>query len=151
MRFNKEGNYFRGKLINKFDYDCASEISGLGIPHKECEIIVSTLRQKRAPHHVIDTVVENAEKLTEIHPDTFPWPASLHDDICDSMALASINTDSVWNYVVRYAQRRYGKESIARCALKQGSETALTNLLESYALIRYNKIDELSGRKAIRF
>ena len=122
-------------------------MEGLGIPYTECERIDSFLKDGKFPPNVIDKVIEDEEKIAELHPDQYPWHPSVSDDIAKGISNAKIDSKKAWEQATEYVKNKYNREMPSSCSIDVSTTEALTNLLERYALIQYHDIEKLKHKK----
>jgi len=99
-------------------------------------------KDKRVPFDCIETVMQDYHQLEDIKSDAYPWHGSAFDEMACGLEEMGIDTDAVWANSEAYAKRLYGRGFIA-CAIELGSSSAVTNLIEFYALLKYNNLEKL--------
>ena len=131
--------------------DYQSGLRALGIPYDDAERTSGFLRRGEIPPDVLDAIARGVSRVEKLHPDKYPWRASVFDGISDGLAAAGIDTDRVWKEVSRYLMSTHNQGTPRQC-IESPTNDALANLFEVYALARYHDIETLDrNEREVRF
>ena len=123
--------------------DYKQGLSGLRIPSEEIARISQGLVEGRLPRDILDTVITNAARIEELHPDAYPWGACDDDDIYYGLKDAGIQSERVWQDATAYVRQKFDRGMPRVCDVGSGFEAALSNLFEIYALAKYHDVSVL--------
>jgi len=150
-----EYRYGEGHVIGEWQSeprirDYQSGLRALGIPYDDVERITGFLVRGKIPADVLDVIAQGVSRVERLHPDKYPWHASIFDGISDGLATAGIDTNRAWQEVSRYLKSRHNQGTPRQC-VDDSTNGAVTNLFEVYALARYHDIENLGTRREVRF
>ena len=137
-----------GKHLLGPDRDYRDWMLKLGIPQEMIMRISSAFGELTLPSEVLDDIVAGEERVGKLHPDKYPWDTWVFDNLKQGLEDEEVNCGGVWKGAEEYVRRKYFRAMPAQCATELGASSALTNLLQIYALAKYHNIKEL-GRRVV--
>ena len=125
--------------------NCMAGLHSSGIPPREADRLLSYLEDGEIPKEILDTIISEQERIRKLHPDKYPWHASVFDKIARGISASEdINPGEVWESTEAYLINR-GMPRLAEWYRGAGHvpEDAITVLLQDYALAVFHDIGEL--------
>ena len=125
--------------------DYGSGLLRLGIPPQQVFRISASLQSGKLPSTLLNAVIYGQPRIRGLHPDKYPWPPEVFDDISGGLAEAeSVHAGGVWRDAKAFLEAR-GRPELAQ--LYEGAGTpsdALAVLFENYALSSFHDANRLN-------
>ncbi len=131
------------KESGEYHPNLVTGLERMGLSRSESHGLEVCLRNAAIPNAILDVVFENLGRVSQVHPDNYPWqPSDLRwippadDELCEGLRKSGVDLQAVWDKAEAYAREKHMRGMPAQCDISQGADEALTTLISLYALVK---------------